>query len=110
MPSSNFQIQQDIPWTKPDVKIQRQVYGYDEKIMMVKVAFERGGIGAVHKHHHAQVTYVESGLFELNIGGEVRILQKGDGFYVPPDTLHGCVCIESGMLIDCFTPQRQDFL
>jgi quercetin dioxygenase-like cupin family protein len=34
--------------------IQRQVYGYDDKIMLVKVRFEKGAIGELHEHPHAQ--------------------------------------------------------
>ena len=105
-----FQIEQEIPWQEADPKIERQVYGYNEGIMMVKVRFEKGGIGSMHQHPHTQVTYVESGEFELTIGNDKKILRKGDGFFVPPDVLHGCVCLEAGMLIDCFTPMRADFV
>jgi len=24
--------------------------------------------------------------------------------------VHGCVCLEAGVLLDTFTPQREDFL
>jgi len=51
-----------------------------------------------------------SGKFELTIGGEKKILEAGDGYYVEPDELHGAVCLEAGVLIDCFTPMRADFL
>jgi unsaturated pyranuronate lyase len=110
MSSSNFQFEKDILWQQPDVKIKRQILGYNEQVMMVKVKFEKGGIGTMHKHPHVQVTYVESGAFEMTIGDEKKIIRKGDGYFVPPDVLHGCVCIEDGMLIDCFTPMREDFV
>jgi quercetin dioxygenase-like cupin family protein len=53
---------------------------------------------------------VASGKFELTIEGEKRILEAGDGYYVAPDELHGCVCLEAGILIDTFSPVRADFL
>ena len=77
---------------------------------MVKARFETGGIGALHQHPHVQVTYVESGVFEMQMADEKRIIRKGDGYYVPPNTIHGCVCLEAGMLVDAFTPMRADFL
>ena len=110
MVTTIFQIEHEVPWQDADPKIERQVYGYNEEIMMVKVKFEKGGIGSVHKHPHTQVSYVESGEFELTIGDYKKILRKGDGYFVPPDVLHGCVCLEAGMLIDCFTPMRADFV
>ena len=84
--------------------------GYDGQLMMVKVDFEKGAIGTMHEHYHSQVTYVVSGKFELTIGGEKKILVAGDGYYVAPDELHGCVCLEAGVLIDTFSPVRADFL
>lgn len=105
-----FQINTEIAWEKAGPGIQRQVFGYDEKIMLVKVKFEKGAIGSMHEHFHSQATYVESGVFELTIGAEKKILRAGDGFYVPPQVIHGCVCIEPGLLIDVFSPIRKDFL
>jgi unsaturated pyranuronate lyase len=110
MMPNNFQFETDAQWEYADDKIQRQLYGYNDQVMMVKVKFERGGTGTAHKHPHTQVTYVESGVFEMTIGDDKRIIRKGDGFFVPPDVLHGCVCLEAGMLIDCFAPMREDFI
>ena len=107
---NNFQSEENIAWEHADEKIQRQVYGYNQDVMMVKVKFEKGGVGAIHQHPHTQVSYVESGEFEMTIGDEKRIIRKGDGFFVPPNVLHGCVCVEAGMLIDCFSPMREDFV
>jgi quercetin dioxygenase-like cupin family protein len=89
--------------------ITRQFVGYDNSIMMVKVMFEKGAVGMQHAHVHAQTTYVVSGVFEMTIGDETKILKAGDGFYTEPDIMHGCVCLEAGMLIDVFSPIREDF-
>jgi quercetin dioxygenase-like cupin family protein len=78
--------------------------------MMVKVKFEKGAVGTPHTHYHSQGTYVACGKFEVTIGGEQRVLQTGDGYYVSPDEIHGCVCLKAGVLIDTFSPMRQDFL
>jgi quercetin dioxygenase-like cupin family protein len=53
---------------------------------------------------------VASGCFEVTIGEEKKILRAGDGYYVAPNLPHGCVCLEAGVLIDTFTPVREDFL
>ncbi len=108
--SNPFLINEEIPWEVIDDKLSRQIVGYDNQIMMVKVQFKAGGIGQMHSHFHSQVTYVVSGLFEMTIGDEKRLLKGGDSFYIPPHAIHGCVCKEEGMLIDVFSPQREDFL
>jgi len=34
--------------------IKRQLYGYDNKIMMVKVKFEKNAVNTIHSHPHTQ--------------------------------------------------------
>ena len=108
--SNEFQFEQDIPWEDVGNGITRQIFGYDEKVMLVKAKFVTGGVGTMHQHPHSQVTYVDSGVFEMTIGDVKKIIRKGDGYYVPPNVMHGCVCLEAGMLIDAFSPHREDFL
>ena len=108
--SDVFQIENELAWENPAPGIQRQIMAYDGQLMMVKVKFETGAIGTPHTHYHTQGTYVASGKFELTIGSEKRVLGAGDGYYVAPDELHGCICLEEGDLIDIFSPHRADFL
>jgi quercetin dioxygenase-like cupin family protein len=108
--SENFLIGSELPWENPSKGITRQIMGYDGQLMLVKVVFEKGAIGYVHEHFHSQSTYVVSGKFEVMINGEKKVLESGDGFYIEPDAPHGAVCLEEGILIDTFSPMRQDFL
>jgi len=97
-------------WEVVDKKIQRQIVGFDDKIMMVNVHFDKDGIGVMHNHPHTQVTYIAEGKFEVTIGNETKIIKKGDSFFVPSNVMHGVVCVEKGMLVDVFSPMREDFL
>jgi quercetin dioxygenase-like cupin family protein len=108
--STIFQAGRELPWEDASPGIKRQVYGYDDIVMLVRVKFEKGAVGLLHDHPHTQVSYVESGEFELTIGKEKRVLKSGDGFYVPPNVVHGSVCRKPGVLIDVFSPLREDFL
>ena len=90
--------------------LSRRVLAHDEAMMAVEVSFEKGTIGAMHSHPHVQISYVLEGKFEATIGGEVRIIGKGDTYYTLPDVPHGVVCLEAGVLLDVFTPERKDFL
>ena len=105
-----YQIDGEIEWEKVTDKVYRKIMGYDDNIMMVKVKFEKGGIGSKHNHPHVQTTLVESGVFEVTIGDEVKILKAGDTFFVPSNVEHGVLNIEEGILIDVFNPAREDFL
>lgn len=90
--------------------VSRQILGYNDQLMMVRVLFEKAAVGAVHSHPHVQTTYCVSGAFEFSIGEETWIIREGDAMYVPSDALHGVVCLEKGVLLDTFNPVRQDFL
>lgn len=90
--------------------IARQILGHGPDLMVVRVWFDKDAVGEVHAHPHSQSTYVESGCFEVVIDGEKRVLGAGDGFYVAPHLDHGAVCLEAGVLIDTFSPAREDFL
>ena len=90
--------------------VTRQLFGYDDSILMARVEFEVGAEGYVHAHPHSQVTYVESGEFDVYIDGMETRLGPGDSFYIEPNLDHGAVCRKAGVLIDVFSPVREDFL
>jgi quercetin dioxygenase-like cupin family protein len=97
-------------WEDVAPKIKRKITGYNDDIMMVLVQFEKGGIGELHSHVHTQSTYIESGTFQVTISGKTQVLQKGDCFIVPSNAIHGVVCMVSGLLVDVFSPIREDFM
>lgn len=99
-----------IAWETVGEGVRRKILTYDANLMMVVVDFEQGGVGALHKHYHTQISYVKSGAFAITIGDDERVLKAGDAYYIPPNVLHGAVCQEAGMLVDVFTPMREDFV
>lgn len=109
-PTKGFFFEESTEWEEVAPGLTRQIMGYDDKIMLVKAKFETGAIGVMHKHYHSQVTYVESGEFEMTIGDDVKRLKQGDSFYILPWVMHGCVCTKPGILVDVFSPAREDFL
>lgn len=100
----------ELPWEELGGGIRRKVMSYTNDLMLVKVGFEQGGIGAVHSHPHLQISYVASGSFAITIGQNTKTLRAGDVYFVPSDVLHGAVCLEAGELIDVFSPMREDFV
>jgi quercetin dioxygenase-like cupin family protein len=105
-----FVENESMEWEAVDKGVRRKIMAYDDRLMLVKVDFEKGGVGTLHQHHHSQITHVESGVFEVEIAGEKKILKSGDCFYIPSNIIHGAVCLEAGVLIDVFSPMREDFV
>ncbi|MBD8876993.1 cupin domain-containing protein [Roseibium polysiphoniae] len=102
---------QPFPEVPADPGITRQVLSENPALMMVAFRFkEEGAEGKLHNHPHVQSTYVESGRFRFTVAGETFDVGPGDSFVIPSDARHGCLCLQPGTLIDCFTPRRDDFL
>jgi quercetin dioxygenase-like cupin family protein len=90
--------------------VTRQVLADHQDLMVVLFSFNKGAEGALHNHPHVQSTYVKSGRFKFSINGVESEVAAGDSFVIPANAEHGCVCMEPGELVDCFTPRRDDFL
>lgn len=110
MESTYFLLDNDTPVIGLGGGVSRQILGYNKDLMMVKVIFSKGAVGAMHAHVHTQTTYCAGGVFEFKVGEKTQVIREGDGLFIPSGMLHGVVCLEEGILIDTFNPVREDFL
>lgn len=108
--SKKYILTEQMEWEDLGGGVSRKFLGFDNQIMMVKVKFEKGAEGTAHDHFHTQATYCVKGKFEFIIDGEKQIVKEGDGVYIEPNLVHGALCLEEGILIDVFSPVREDFL
>ena len=90
--------------------VTRRILAYTDSLMCVENRFEKGSVGALHSHPHTQITYVVRGAFSFTIGGETRVVRAGDTLLKEDGVVHGCTCLEEGILLDIFTPMREDFI
>jgi quercetin dioxygenase-like cupin family protein len=105
-----FVAETDHAWSDLGGGVKRKVLCYDASVMLVRVVFEKGAIGAAHQHPHIQCSLVASGRFEMKIGDETRILVAGDSFIVPTNVIHSAFALEAGELVDTFAPMREEFV
>lgn len=110
MSDSPFIHSSEIAWEKTGEGVRRQVLGHGTDLMVVRVEFSQGAVGALHSHPHRQATYVVAGKFEVTVGDDMKELGAGDVFYPPGGVTHGVKALEGGVLVDVFTPVREDFL
>ena len=89
----------------------RKVLAYSDNIMNVELRFEKGAVGAMHKHPHEQIGYIIEGtLIYKEEGREDKTLSTGDSYIVAPNVMHGIECVTEVKLLDIFTPMREDFI
>jgi len=82
-----------------------------ERLMVCRLRFAPQVVTPAHDHPHEQITLVERGRVRFIIGAEERIAQAGDVLHFPSGVWHGATMLdEEVVLIDIFTPLREDFL
>ncbi len=90
--------------------VTRRVLAHSDGVLCVENRFAQGAVGSLHSHPHTQITYVVRGVFSFTIGGETRTVRQGDTLLKEHGVEHGCTCLEEGVLLDVFTPMREDFV
>jgi quercetin dioxygenase-like cupin family protein len=90
--------------------IERQMI-VGERMMVCRLRFAPRVVTPPHDHPHEQLTFVERGRVLFTVGAEERIAEAGDVLHFPPGTWHGATMLdEEVVLIDIFSPIREDFL
>jgi len=96
--------------TTPD-GARRSILSFGGKIMLVQFEFESGAKSWEHSHPHEQVGYVVSGEIDFFMEGNKPVrLKTGGSYYVPSGVKHYIKTYAPTVLLDCFTPVREDFL
>jgi quercetin dioxygenase-like cupin family protein len=102
-------------WTQVPVEriadgIERQMIVGD-KIMVCRLRFVPHVVTPAHDHPHEQITFVERGRVLFTVGDSQRIAKAGDTLHFPSGLRHGATMLEEEVvLIDIFSPIREDFL
>jgi len=94
----------------PSPGIKRQMV-VGQNVMMVRFTFEPLLVTPEHTHPHEQMTLIIKGRVRFSIEGVETIVSAGDVLHFPPHNRHGATMLdEEVVLIDIFSPIREDFL
>jgi quercetin dioxygenase-like cupin family protein len=87
----------------------RRLLATSEAMMVIEFTFETG-VGAPHHNHpHDQVGYVVSGRVRMVIDGQASECGPGDSYHAPPNVYHSGEALEPTVVIDVFSPPREDY-
>jgi len=93
----------------PDGIARQMIVG--ENLMVCRLVLPAKMATMPHDHPHEQITIVERGRARFLIGDEERVVSPGDVIHFPPGSWHGATMLdEEVVLIDIFSPPREDFL
>ena len=99
-----------VPVEHPAEGIERQMV-IGQHLMICRFRFAANLITPEHTHPHEQMSLVISGRVRFFVEGREQIASPGDVLHFPSNCLHGATMMdEEVVLIDIFTPLREDFL
>ena len=80
------------------------------KSMVTRMNYTADSIVPFHQHPNEQSGYVISGKIRFKSADIDEILEPGDSYSIGENIAHSFEVIESGQVIDFFTPPRKDYL
>ncbi len=83
---------------------------HGEKMTIARILVRKGAVVPVHKHVHEQLSMVESGRLLFTVAEEQALLQAGDMILTPPDAPHTVEALEDTVVLDFFSPHRDDWV
>jgi quercetin dioxygenase-like cupin family protein len=80
-------------------------------LMLSYVVLEPHSVVEEHSHPHEQAGILLEGRAKFFIGGEEKLVEKGDMWLIPGNVKHRVVALDQRVVaLDVFTPVRQDYL
>ncbi len=83
---------------------------HGEKTSLGEFLLARGAVIPMHKHHHEQTGYMVSGRMKFTIGTETFTAEPGASWNIPSNLEHGVEVLEDSVVIEVFSPVREDYL
>lgn len=118
MPVLNINLETNVTfWRVKEAKpvevmpgVIRLLISHGERAMAVRFDLAKGSSVPNHTHPHEQLGFLTTGSLQMTIGEETRLLEPGDSYAIPPHVLHGAKAVENCVVVDIFSPVREDYL
>lgn len=102
------------PNQRPQVEmlpgVHRRNMALTEAMLLCEIFLERDARVPEHSHPHQQTGYVVRGQLQLTIAGQTRTCNPGDSYQIPGDVPHSATALQDTVLIDVFSPPREEYL
>ncbi len=81
-----------------------------ERVTVARFELKRGGVVPVHAHDNEQISIVLDGALRFTIDGSEIVVRAGEVMQIPGGVPHGVDALEDTLVIDVFSPVRQDWI
>jgi quercetin dioxygenase-like cupin family protein len=98
------------PWIDIAPGIRRQTVTHGPAMYQQIAKLDAGSRMPEHHHPHEQIVYILSGRMKLIVAGVPHEMAVGDSFYLASESPHAVDTIEDTLVLDTFSPPREDYL
>jgi quercetin dioxygenase-like cupin family protein len=81
-----------------------------DRVTVARFELRRGGVVPVHAHENEQISMVMSGALKFKAGGRETVVRGGEVIQLPGGLPHEVEVLEDSVVIDVFSPVRQDWI
>ena len=83
---------------------------HTETMTVARIYLAAGAVVPRHQHVHEQVANVISGRLRFVVGEEELVVEAGESVALPANVPHEVTVLEDALVIDVFSPVRDDWL
>jgi quercetin dioxygenase-like cupin family protein len=90
--------------------IHRRTLAHGDKTVLCEFSFKKGAVIPAHSHLYEQTGYLISGKLLFAIDGDEHEVNPGDGWCIKANIEHSAQIQEDTVLVEVFSPVREDYL
>lgn len=98
------------PWIDIAPGIRRRTITHGTSMYQMIAKLDAGSVMPAHQHPQEQIVHILEGHMRLIVAGVPHELRGGQSHYLAPNVPHGVETIEDTMVLDTFSPPRDDYL
>jgi len=99
----------EIPFEPINPTISRK-YVTGDRVTVAQFELKKDGVIASHSHENEQFTLVMSGALRFKFADRQVVVRAGEIIQMPAWLEHGVDVLEDSVVIDVFSPVRQDWI
>jgi quercetin dioxygenase-like cupin family protein len=103
-------MKNDNPWIEICPGIKRRTLTSGQTMYQMIAQLDAGSVMPEHRHAQEQVVHILEGRMRLIVEGTPHELRPGESFYLASNLPHGVETIENTLVLDTFSPPRDEYL
>lgn len=98
------------PWIEICPGIKRRTHAHGATMYQMMASLVAGSTMPEHRHPQEQIVHVLKGRARLIVDGVPHEMTAGDSFYLASNVPHGIETMEETLILDTFSPPRDEYL